>query len=454
MLQLALQQGQDLNKTNSLKYLDVNFGVNKTNSILVLFQILLSIIFLTSFICLISKSSHAKSTTEKLFKRNADNIVYIENKLGGMGTGVLLSSNIILTNRHVVFGLNEDKNEWNAPNKFVLKNGKSITGFNKLTCSVRVDVCFILLNEAVPNKYFASLEPRLISPGEEVVIIGHPSGLQVPIVSTGIASSEISKIPTLNSFRKEAIFLGFTTSAPISMGSSGSPVFSKDGKIIGIIVGMLNDSQNLNFVISSAEIASALLSLTKEDDNSETFTFGFGFEKLLKKEMNNIQKEKELSKNVSAALASNKTKINSKSISSPDPSLIACSSLTVEKDALDCAKRCAIFKNNQCYSETSLGGIDPNSIRKILLTNVPHFKQCYQSSLDKADKPFSGTVKMNFVIGPSGNVVRADIDTSEGMSLNILGCLVNTLKGLQFPEPLGGGLVEVNQPFNFYPKQI
>jgi hypothetical protein len=31
---------------------------------------------------------------------------------------------------------------------------------------------------------------------------------------------------------------------------------------------------------------------------------------------------------------------------------------------------------------------------------------------------------------------------------------VDVLRGIQFPEPMGGGTVEVKQPMNFYPKRI
>ncbi len=104
------------------------------------------------------------------------------------------------------------------------------------------------------------------------------------------------------------------------------------------------------------------------------------------------------------------------------------------------------------YKTVILGGMDPNTIRQILMDNVPLFRQCYQTALDRSQSAFDGVVKLNFVIGASGHVTRAGVDSYANLTPKVRNCVVNVLKGIKFPEPLGGGVVEVNQPFNFYPK--
>ncbi len=104
------------------------------------------------------------------------------------------------------------------------------------------------------------------------------------------------------------------------------------------------------------------------------------------------------------------------------------------------------------YKTVILGGMDPNTIRQILMDNVPLFRQCYQSALDRSQNAFDGVVRLNFVIGASGHVTRAGVDSYNNLPPKVRNCVVNVLKGIKFPEPLGGGVVEVNQPFNFYPK--
>ncbi len=96
-----------------------------------------------------------------------------------------------------------------------------------------------------------------------------------------------------------------------------------------------------------------------------------------------------------------------------------------------------------------LGNYDPDVIRRILREHIPQFRYCYQQELDKAGREYEGLVRFNFTIGASGNVARANATSSTLMSNKIRGCVVNVLRGIEFPAPLGGGVVEVEQPMNF-----
>jgi pSer/pThr/pTyr-binding forkhead associated (FHA) protein len=98
-----------------------------------------------------------------------------------------------------------------------------------------------------------------------------------------------------------------------------------------------------------------------------------------------------------------------------------------------------------------LGGMDPDTIRKILLDHLPQFRYCYQKVLDKMNQEVSGRVDLNFIIGASGHVTRASVPNST-VPDDVKVCVVDVLKGIPFPEPRGGGQVEVNQPMNFYPE--
>lgn len=107
-------------------------------------------------------------------------------------------------------------------------------------------------------------------------------------------------------------------------------------------------------------------------------------------------------------------------------------------------------------SETVVvGGMDPDVIRRILKEHIPQFRYCYQKVLDKnANANVSGVVSMLFSIGASGHVTKAVATSRSALPSHVRGCIARVLKGIQFPPPEGGGIVEVNQPFNLYPKRL
>lgn len=102
-----------------------------------------------------------------------------------------------------------------------------------------------------------------------------------------------------------------------------------------------------------------------------------------------------------------------------------------------------------------LGSMDPDVIRRILRENIPQFRSCYQRELNRnSSKDISGSIRLNFTIGASGSVSTAGVDGQTALPPNVKRCVVGVLRGIQFPSPLGGGTVDVKQPFNFYPKRL
>ena len=81
--------------------------------------------------------------------------------------------------------------------------------------------------------------------GETVLVIGSPEGLQ-GTVTNGIISA----------FRDNRSYIQIT--APVSPGSSGSPVLDETGEVIGMATLVYKEGQNLNFAISAEVIESAM----------------------------------------------------------------------------------------------------------------------------------------------------------------------------------------------------
>lgn len=84
---------------------------------------------------------------------------------------------------------------------------------------------------------------RVLPPvGERVLVIGSPLGLE-QTVTEGIVSS----------VRESGKFIQIT--APISPGSSGSPVVNARGEVIGVATSQVVQGQNLNFAVSARKFS-------------------------------------------------------------------------------------------------------------------------------------------------------------------------------------------------------
>lgn len=100
-----------------------------------------------------------------------------------------------------------------------------------------------------------------------------------------------------------------------------------------------------------------------------------------------------------------------------------------------------------------MGSIDPDLLRKILQEYLPQFRHCYQREIEKSSDKFKGIVDLEFTIGKNGAVTKTDIKAREGgFGSQGINCLSSILRVIKFPEPKGGGVVDVRQPLNFYPE--
>jgi hypothetical protein len=85
-------------------------------------------------------------------------------------------------------------------------------------------------------------KPKL---AEKILVMGSPLGLE-QTVSEGIVSS-IRKLTDKGTI--------YQISAPISSGSSGSPVVNANGKVIGVVTSTIVNGQNLNFAVPAQYIS-------------------------------------------------------------------------------------------------------------------------------------------------------------------------------------------------------
>lgn len=99
-------------------------------------------------------------------------------------------------------------------------------------------------------------------------------------------------------------------------------------------------------------------------------------------------------------------------------------------------------------------GNDPSEIRKRLRAKEGEFRHCYQKELETTQnkEEFQGIVQLNFVVGASGYSKKESATSDAKLTPEIRKCIVNVLKGIEFPKPVGESY-EVNQAMNFFPRR-
>jgi len=109
----------------------------------------------------------------------------------------------------------------------------------------------------LPCLKISSVSPEM---GERVVVIGSPMGLEQTL-SDGLVSS-IRQIPKLGAILQ--------ITAPISSGSSGSPVVNLKGEVIGVATFLFKEGQNLNFAIPGSRALALQHQATKRHKYPES----------------------------------------------------------------------------------------------------------------------------------------------------------------------------------------
>jgi serine protease Do len=161
----------------------------------------------------------------------------VNGNVANLGTGFFVSKEgLLVTNYHVLFGKFSAEIKTADGGTYPIK---TIIAQNQATdlLKVKVDI------PADSVRWLeVSDEPPLIA--QHVVVVGSPMGLEQS-VSDGIVSS-VRKIPGVGTF--------YQISAPISPGSSGSPVVNMKGKVVAVATFQFVQGQNLNFAIASQSI--------------------------------------------------------------------------------------------------------------------------------------------------------------------------------------------------------
>lgn len=165
-------------------------------------------------------------------------VVYdLKRQVTSIGSGFFVDKyGHLITNYHVLEGsYAADVRTFDGktyPIKLVVAHNKSADLVKVLVDIPRKEIKWIKVNKSLP----------LIA--EKILVVGSPMGLE-QTVSEGIVSS-IREIPSVGNF--------FQMSAPISPGSSGSPVINFNGRVIGVATFQFLRGQNLNFAVAAESV--------------------------------------------------------------------------------------------------------------------------------------------------------------------------------------------------------
>jgi tetratricopeptide (TPR) repeat protein len=187
-------------------------------------------------------SAAADSDLTRLVKKIQPAVVTVivydaERHISGIGTGFFVSpQGHLVTNFHVLAGKYAADVRTSQGKSYRVK---AVLAENKSADLVKLQV-------EIPEAEVAwiAVSDRAPEIAERIVVVGSPMGLE-QTVSEGIISS-VREIPTVGRV--------FQMSAPISPGSSGSPVVSTKGQVIGIATFQFIQGQNLNFAVTAQQI--------------------------------------------------------------------------------------------------------------------------------------------------------------------------------------------------------
>ncbi|MEW6431932.1 MAG: TonB family protein [Myxococcota bacterium] len=97
---------------------------------------------------------------------------------------------------------------------------------------------------------------------------------------------------------------------------------------------------------------------------------------------------------------------------------------------------------------TVIGGLDKDVIMKVIKRHQNEIKFCYEQELQK-NPALGGKVAVAWTIDPSGGVSEANVSESSIGNANVESCIVQRIRRWKFPEPAGGGIVNVTFPWIF-----
>ena len=247
-----------------------------------MFKFIIILVFLLFFHSTIAKSIKKPDTDEKQ-KKTKTISVKTKKKLSledvskstalivsgtgldaGSGSGFFISKSYLVTNSHVVENAGLEK----GFKVVFIETPDRIRDVGVVVVEDRKNDLAIVKTFKKTHKPLKLGKYNKVKLGDDIFVFGSPKGLSGTL-SKGIVSAK----------RKGSDFQLLQITAPISQGSSGSPVLSKDLKVIGVVIAIVKDGQNINFAVPVTYLKKLI-----RENKKELIKIGkLNFEKLFKK---------------------------------------------------------------------------------------------------------------------------------------------------------------------------
>jgi S1-C subfamily serine protease len=145
------------------------------------------------------------------------------------------SQGTLVTNKHVLVGVNGDK----TPRRIAVKFSGSRQWFQGRFIGTAdgadIGVLRVIITGGTPRVLGLQRDPRSLERGDPVAIIGYPLGLDLPMEGQG---TDVVAAPTLTVGTTSKVLPSVVQvdgyGAP---GSSGSPIFDHDGRVVAVLYG-------------------------------------------------------------------------------------------------------------------------------------------------------------------------------------------------------------------------
>jgi len=155
------------------------------------------------------------------------------------GTGFFVRPGEVVTNMHVIKGAHR------VEIHTLDGKGRTFPVAGALAVDDEGDLALLKVDLPAERSRPLPMTTSIPDEGEKVFLIGNPLRLEGS-VSDGIVSA-IREVPDLGRI--------IQTTAPVSHGNSGSPLFNMRGQVIGIVTVKVTNGQNINLALGVSRIA-------------------------------------------------------------------------------------------------------------------------------------------------------------------------------------------------------